>query len=347
MGAIADLSTLLSTTIQNPKSKIKNVISPATAYLITDILSDNVARIPAFGEGSVVELPFAAAVKTGTTTDWRDNWTIGYTTERLVGVWVGNADNTPMLDVSGIDGAGPIWRDLMLAAHAKAPAPFSRPAGIEEVTICTPSGLLPTQYCPRTRQERFLTGTAPTQPDNQFRLLQIDAATRLAATVDTPADRIAQRVYWVLPPAYHDWMVSQGIPIAPPNACVVTGGCEQQVTNRMTATANALDALVLSEPTSNTAYQIHPGVPRANQRITPSGYTAAGATWAVLRLVKDGVVLAETPHATRLQSWWVLEPGTHHFWLEGKPTQDEDWVVSAQALVVVETFADAEAHVSN
>ena len=100
------------------------VISPQAAYLVTDILADDVARIPAFGANSVLRLPFPAAVKTGTTTDWRDNWTVGYSTARLVGVWVGNADNSPMVDVSGVDGAGPIWHDLMLLAHPHAPRPF-------------------------------------------------------------------------------------------------------------------------------------------------------------------------------------------------------------------------------
>ncbi len=116
------------------------VITPATAYLISDILSDDLARIPAFGEGSILKLPFPAAVKTGTTTDWRDNWTIGYSTQRLVGVWVGNADNSPMLDVSGIDGAGPIWHDLMLEAHDKTmggdPPPFTRPDDVVKLKIC-------------------------------------------------------------------------------------------------------------------------------------------------------------------------------------------------------------------
>ncbi|MCB0257894.1 MAG: penicillin-binding protein, partial [Anaerolineae bacterium] len=144
------------------------VVTPQTAYLITDILADPVARMPAFGQGSVLELPFAAAVKTGTTTDWRDNWTVGYSTQRIVGVWVGNADNTPMLDVSGIDGAGPIWRDLMLAAHPQAPPPFARPDHIVELSICGPSGLLPTPACQQTRRERFIAGSEPTQPDNQF-----------------------------------------------------------------------------------------------------------------------------------------------------------------------------------
>ncbi|HRW49709.1 MAG TPA: transglycosylase domain-containing protein, partial [Caldilinea sp.] len=81
--------------LQSPISNLQ-IISPQTAYLVTSILSDDVARSPSFGTNSVLSLPFPAAVKTGTTTDWRDNWTVGYSSERLVGVWVGNADNSPM-----------------------------------------------------------------------------------------------------------------------------------------------------------------------------------------------------------------------------------------------------------
>jgi penicillin-binding protein 1C len=351
--AIGEIERLRDWEIESPSVQSLNlsisqspnqIISPATAYLITDILSDNVARIPAFGEGSVVELPFPAAVKTGTTTDWRDNWTIGYTTERLVGVWVGNADNTPMLDVSGIDGAGPIWRDLMFAAHLQPPAAFPKPNEIEEITICAPSGLLPSQYCPRTRQERFLAGTEPTQADNQFQPRRIDLATRLMATADTPADRVGERVYWLLPPEYHEWMVSQGIPIAPLAPCS-TADC--MAANRLASAPSAINNLLLQEPTSHTAYQIHPGLPRANQRINALGYTADGETWATLRLVKDGIVIAETQQATRIQNWWVLEPGQHRFWLEGKATPDSAWVTSTQALVVVENFVSAQVSTSN
>jgi len=340
------------------------VISPGTAYLLTDILSDDVARIPAFGEGSLLELPFPAAVKTGTTTDWRDNWTIGYSTERLVGVWVGNADNTPMLDVSGIDGAGPIWHDLMLAAHPRPPGPFPRPNDIVEVTICAPSGLLPTPACPRTRHELFLRGSEPTQVDNQFRTLTVDQATGLLATPDTPAARTAQRTFWLLPPEYHDWMVGQGIPIAQCGvgsiACggqdmgcrLGSGNCpaisaanptervpinEQQAAERPGPDIR-LSALVLSAPTSNTAYQIHPGLPQANQRLEVAGYVADGQPWAVLRLMMDGQALAEASGANRLNSWWTLTIGEHHFWLEGKMTDKGELIRSPTALVVVDHF---------
>ncbi len=320
------------------------VIAPETAYLITDILSDNVARIPAFGENAVVELPFPAAVKTGTTTDWRDNWTIGYSTARIVGVWVGNADNTPMLDVSGIDGAGPIWRDLMLAAHLEQAAPFPRPTQIEEATICAPSGLLPSKACPRTRRERFIAGTAPTQVDDQFQPIMVDLATGLRATADTPTNRQRERVYWLLPAAYHDWMIGQGIALAPPDVCGgAGGGCGLTVSDQTgtvaAKVARPAQALVLSAPTSNTAYQLHPGLPLANQRIRIGGYVSTGGPWSALRLMKDNVVLAEASDARRLESWWVLEPGGHRFWLEGKATADAEWTRSESAFVLVEDFA--------
>lgn len=305
------------------------VISPEAAYLITDILSDPAARIPAFGEGSVLELPFPAAVKTGTTTDWRDNWTLGYSTERIVGVWVGNADNTPMLDVSGIDGAGPIWHDLMLASHLSTPPNFVRPDGIVEIPICAPSGLLPSPNCQRIRNERYIEGTEPSRVDDQFVTLTVDQATGLAAGNDTAAARRSERVYWMLPPEYHDWMVSQGIPLPPP-----TNHTEQAAA---TTTPGANGPLVLAAPTSNTAYQIHPGVPRDRQRIEVSGYVADGTSWAELRLIVDGQILAEAQNAARLRAWWQFTPGNHTFWLEGKRTAGGENERTTPALVVIES----------
>lgn len=312
------------------------VISPQAAYLITDILADPIARQPAFGAGSVLELPFPAAVKTGTTTDWRDNWTLGYTTRRIVGVWVGNADNTPMLDVSGIDGAGPIWQDLMRLAHPVPPPPFVRPNGIIEVDICVPSGLLPSPSCRRIHAERFIAGTEPRQVDDQFQTFVIDLATGARAGATTPPERRVERTYWVLPPIYHDWMVAQGLPMpplpAPPDAAAhtATGGHDEE----------RAGPLILTAPTSNTAYAIHPGVPRERQRVQVAGYAAGGATWATLRLVKDGLVLAQADNAARLSTWWVFEPGFHHFWLEGEATPDGPTVRTQAALVEVTAFGD-------
>jgi penicillin-binding protein 1C len=126
------------------------VVSAETAFLISDILSDNAARTPAFGPNSVLRLSFPAAAKTGTTNDFRDNWTLGYTPNLAVGVWVGNADFTPMAGgTSGVTGAAPIWRTFMEGAlGGGSAAPFVRPSTIVEKAICGISGAEPSEFCP-------------------------------------------------------------------------------------------------------------------------------------------------------------------------------------------------------
>ena len=320
------------------------VISPQSAYLITDILSDNVARQPAFGRSSILNLPFPAAVKTGTTTDWRDNWTVGYSTRRLVGVWVGNADNSPMVDVSGVDGAGPIWHDLMLLAHTAPPPAFTRPDKIVETEICAASGMLPAPECPRTRWERFLAGTQPTQPDNHFQRLVIDRGTGQLATDATPANRRAERVYWLLPPEYHDWMIGQGIAIAPVNAAAVatsqgaTLATDPGAPVQAGARAQPAGSLQLASPASFTAYQLHPGVPEESQRLEAVGYTTDGHAWHSLRLMLDGQAIAEQAGSARLQAWWPMTLGAHTIWLEGEREQGGETIRSQTAQIKVNPF---------
>ncbi|MBV7332377.1 transglycosylase domain-containing protein [Chloroflexi bacterium TSY] len=318
----------------------KQVITPETAYLVTDILSDPIARIPAFGENSVLALPFSAAVKTGTTTDWRDNWTIGYTPDYIVGVWVGNADNTPMLDVSGVDGAGPIWRDLMLAAHhqltQKAPSDFKKPSGIVEQTICDGSGNLPSVHCPRLRKERFVAGTVPAKRDTQFQAIKIDIATGKRATANTPQERIAKRIYWMLSTEYHDWMIAHNIAIAPPPPPPIASA------DQTTKPSNQdIDKLVLATPISRTAYQIHPGLPTSRQRIQIGGFVRSEHPWRELRLIKDNQVILTERNSTKIDAWWTLEVGQHRFWLEGIEAdndREERVIRSQESFVVVEEF---------
>lgn len=114
-------------------------LQPEIAYLITHILSDNKARSPAFGPNSLLYIKSQeVAVKTGTSDNKRDNWTFGYTPEFVVGVWVGNNDNSPMNPslTSGVTGAAPIWHKIMTGILAKHPSPgFTRPPGVVEVTV--------------------------------------------------------------------------------------------------------------------------------------------------------------------------------------------------------------------
>lgn len=139
-------------------------LSAATAYQITDILADNQARTPAFGPRSVLYIPNQkVAVKTGTTNNLRDNWTVGYTTSRLVATWVGNNDNTSMSYVaSGVTGASPIWNKIMrLLLDPDQPHQFPQPKNLIKVRICAPTGTLPCSGCPMVREELFKPGTEP------------------------------------------------------------------------------------------------------------------------------------------------------------------------------------------
>ena len=97
-------------------------MSPRTAYWITDILSDDSAREYIFGRGGSLEFPFPVAVKTGTSQAYHDNWTIGYTRDVTVGVWVGNFDRTPLKSSTGVTGAAPIFHAVMLAATQRSTA---------------------------------------------------------------------------------------------------------------------------------------------------------------------------------------------------------------------------------
>lgn len=162
-------------------------VAPELAYLLADILEDPDARIPGFGATTPFELPFRAGVKTGTTTGFRDNWTLGFTSTFAVGVWVGNSDGSPMREVSGIDGAGPIWRDVMQAtAMVVTPGWPAMPAGIEEAVVCAPTGLLPGPDCPHPQREIFAAGTVP-QATETYYVRETDGT----VAINPPAEAIA------------------------------------------------------------------------------------------------------------------------------------------------------------
>lgn len=130
--------------------------SPETWSLITHILSDRYARAKSFGVDSVLNLPFPAAVKTGTSSNFRDTWTVGFTTDYTVATWVGNFDGEPMQQVSGVTGAAPLWNRIMLHLYEhREPTPFPPPPGMVQRPICALSGLKPTSACPSVVQEYF------------------------------------------------------------------------------------------------------------------------------------------------------------------------------------------------
>lgn len=141
------------------------VLRAEHAYLISSILSDNQARSLMFGPNSALNLSFQVAAKTGTTNDIRDNWTLGYTPDLVTGVWVGNADYTPMVSSSGLSGAAPIWSQFMEFAVPYltngSPTSFSRPAGLTDKVVCRLGGAEPSNLCQSEYTEVFASDQPP------------------------------------------------------------------------------------------------------------------------------------------------------------------------------------------
>ncbi len=151
--------------IELPRSKPRRFAEPRAAALISHVLSDNAARARAFGLDNALRFPFPVAAKTGTSKGYSDNWTLGYTRERTVAVWAGNFDATPMIQVSGITGAGPIFKRVMTRAMDGVNAgPLLSEAGLVHATICPLSGELAGPECPSSMDEVFMKGTQPRSP---------------------------------------------------------------------------------------------------------------------------------------------------------------------------------------
>jgi len=205
------------------------VIRPEHAYLISSILSDNNARSLMFGPNSLLNLSFQVAAKTGTTNDIRDNWTLGYTPDLVTGVWVGNADYTPMVNSSGLSGAAPIWSQFMEFAvpHLTngAPTPFHRPAGIVDKVVCRLSGTEPSNQCNSEYTEVFAADQPPLPASKDLlRRVRIDLWTGYEASeackgpsddelVLNVTDKWARQ--WFDTGAGRDWLDQHGLPRDP------------------------------------------------------------------------------------------------------------------------------------
>lgn len=218
--SILQITDSFGRVIEPLRSPPRQVLRVEHAYLMTHILADNEARSLSFGPNSYLNLSRPAAAKTGTTTDFRDNWTIGYTPDIVTGVWVGNADRTPMLNITGLSGAGPIWHNFMERAHEGRPIrDFVRPPTIIELEVCADSGTLPSQVCPMRRKEIFYQDQPPLGPEHDIhQLIEIDLNSGLRANEFCRAN-IEERYYRVYPADGREWAIEQGIEQPPNDYC--------------------------------------------------------------------------------------------------------------------------------
>ncbi len=182
-------------------------VSPAWA-LVTDMLSDRYARSKAFGVESVLNLPFPAAVKTGTSSDYRDTWTIGFTPDYTVAVWVGNFDGSPMQRISGVMGAAPLWQRIMLHLHEQQePLAFPPPIGMVKRPICALTGKQPTPDCETVVQEYLF-------PQDLVAYAQVSKPPTPATMDNEPptTDDRPEAMDNRLPSDYNEWLARQSQP---------------------------------------------------------------------------------------------------------------------------------------
>ncbi len=273
----------------SPPRERPRLLSEGVAFIISDMLSDPGARLPGFGPNSLLQIGRPAAAKTGTTTDWRDNWVVGYTPNLVVGVWVGNADYTPMIDVTGIDGAGPIWHQFMREVLRGQPeVAFELPPGLVRREVCALSGMLPTPHCPNTRTEWFIEGTEPTEPDTFYQPFTIDTRTGHLADDTTPDEFRTEEVFIVLPQAARAWAARNGFRTPPLD--VVEAGA----------------GLRILSPDPFTVYELSRVLPPEAQRIRIGAAVAEGTARVTFTL--NGEVVATVEDAP-FETWWTLEAG--------------------------------------
>ena len=265
------------------------VFDERVAYVLTDILSDPVARKPAFG--NAFHFPFRCAVKTGTTNDYRDNWTVGYTTMYTVGVWVGNFNGTPMRGVSGITGAGQIFSDIMMLLHRNnALQDFVVPVGLQKLEVCPRSGMLPTPACGKSIIEWFQKGKAPVQRCSVHQTFE----------VTTEKGGRALQVYEVFRPEFSAWAEEERLPRVPANATPV----------RTDNPAGYRLQPIILYPNNGDQFKLDPILRPEYQSVKIVG--AAPEKSTSVSVLVDNDVLDFNPAGV----WWSLKRGKHMLRLE-------------------------------
>ena len=197
-------------------------LDPGVAYQISDILSDNAARAPIFGANSALKIDgIVAAAKTGTTNDWKDSWTMGYTPALAVGVWVGNNDGRTMSQVAGAIGAAPIWNGFIKKVYSEPelksvlfrpgetelPDRFYRTPDLMPKEICSVSGMLAGPACTNTRIDYFTPNNMPEQCDwhKWVRVTLYDGGASIPGP-GVPESNTIERIYTTPPSRFRGWI---------------------------------------------------------------------------------------------------------------------------------------------
>lgn len=314
-GALVRPKVFLGENEPGPK---RQIYSPEVAALLTDILSDKDARAPAFGPYSALSFPFPCAVKTGTSKNFRDLWTVGYTRDYTVGVWVGNFNGDPTKALAGATGSAPLFRSIVFLLHQKQwPGDFKKPSLLVEA-VCPKSGLKPNAHCPATIREYFLPGTVPQEVCQVHQVFAIDLRNNLLARSDGNPRHIRRQLFDVYPPDYRLWCVQNQVEQPPTEwssldskdaaALAETGGLA------LSSEGRTEEKLTITYPDQGDVFVMDPILRREYQAITltpsvPSG--TSSVSWVV-----DGKLYREC--ASPFVVPWRLVPGEHLFKMKAR-----------------------------
>ncbi len=275
------------------------VINEKIAWLITDILDDDIARLPEFGEKGPLEFDFPVAAKTGTTRNSRDNWTFGYTKNRIVGVWVGNANNDPMRGTSGVTGAGPIFHKTMLAAMKNLPkTPFKHPEEIIQKEICRLSGKIPTQYCPHKIIEYFIEGREPKEKDDIYQAIELDKRNGLLSNENCPKEFIEEKIFAIFPTELKTWARENGWKMPPRKYSPLCKKNEKK----------GEKWLKIEKPNTGETYLLDSMIPNKNEKIIFSA--SASDNINLIDWYVDNKLIGKS-HSPVFRMEWEAKNGTH------------------------------------
>jgi penicillin-binding protein 1C len=308
------------------KAAAEPVMRPGEVRVMSDILSDPHARLASFGSDGPLDLPFPVAVKTGTSKGFRDNWTIGYTREVTVAVWVGNFDGSPMHGVSGVTGAGPLFRDIMIAAHRRYALDLPSSGESDElvaVDVCPLSGALPSASCPHRHREVFLPTTVPRASCAMHKMVRVDVRNGLLAGARCAPKFVEERPYEAFESSLTLWAKAAARPLAPTQVSPLCPRQDGELLARMDESQVRRARLAFPFEGATFVYDDD-----ASSRQTVPLRALAPQSATHVRFFIDGR-LAESKAAPFLLDW-PLSRGTHMVRVEadvGEPSDPVEFTV--------------------
>jgi penicillin-binding protein 1C len=289
-----------------PPSNSRRLLSEETARIITLMLSDPLARLPSFARMGAMEYPFPVAVKTGTSSRFRDAWTVAFTTRYVIGVWFGDPDFQPMNHLTGYRSAAELAQQALLSLHQDQiqglmDFGFPPPRERRPVRLCALTGLLATSACDRVLEEWFRPGGGPVEYCKAHVMLAVDKRDNLPATPVTPAEFVEVRTFVDLPPQYAEWAAAAGLPSLPhPREKMPIISADSAATKiRVTITAPENGLRLLRDPE----------MPANNSTLALKAEASPQTPQLVWYVDQKPFQLVEFPYSAR----WIAQPGEHVF----------------------------------